>query len=379
MVGVCVYVDGGMGHFIPARTIQNELEKMGHEAHLEEFFNLLEIEWIGKLNKMFWRAMLKNSKMENTISRHNDKSNAMDLAVKYGIWHCSKTLMEYIGKTKPDFFFTTHPYAGTIISAILKAKEIRIPVYYFATDVFSAPIAAISNDLRRFYIATEEGRDIVVGMGMQPEKVIISPFPLQQCVQNVRNLDKKETRRKLNLEEDVFTMQFNLGGEGLGSLEILKELRKCQEKAQVIVVGGIDDEMRKRIEAIERSLPDNVALKCVGFIKNVNEYLAASDILVGRAGINTLLEAFYARKPFLITELVYTVMSSADYVEKYKLGWNCNRNPEKQVDIIIDLIEHPGKLKEMDRNFDNIPIEFSASRLTDMILKDTEDYQKENH
>ena len=262
---------------------------------------------------------------------------------------------------------------------IEKAKEIRIPVYYFATDVFSAPIAAISNDLRRFYIATEEGRDIVVGMGMQPEKVTISPFPLQQCVQNVRNLDKKETRRKLNLEEDVFTMQFNLGGEGLGSLEILKELRKCQEKAQVIVVGGIDDEMRKRIEAIERSLPDNVALKCVGFIKNVNEYLAASDILVGRAGINTLLEAFYARKPFLITELVYTVMSSADYVEKYKLGWNCNRNPEKQVDIIIDLIEHPGKLKEMDRNFDNIPIEFSASRLTDMILKDTEDYQKENH
>ena len=379
MVGVCVYVDGGMGHFIPAMTIKTELENMGHKATIEEFFNLLDIEWIGKLNKLFWRAMLKNSKVENTISRHNDKSKAMDLAVRYGIFHCSKTLISYIEKTKPDFFFTTHPYAGTIISAILKAKNINIPVYYFATDVFSAPIAAISNNLRRFYISTKEGKDIVIRMGMNPEKVTISPFPLQQCVQNVRELSKNEIRRKLNLEEDVFTMQFNLGGEGLGSLEVLKELKNCKEKAQVVVVGGIDDDMRKKIEAIEKNLPKNVSMKCVGFIKNVDEYLAASDIIVGRAGINTLLEAFYARKPFLITELVYTVMSSASYVEKYKVGWDCNRNPEKQISIITELIENPEKLSEIDKNFDNIPIVFSAGKLAEMIIKDTEDYKRENH
>ena len=75
MVGVCVYVDGGMGHFIPARTIQNELEKMGHEAHLEEFFNLLEIEWIGKLNK--WIPLI--GQIANTIMDiwdHNKQEEA---------------------------------------------------------------------------------------------------------------------------------------------------------------------------------------------------------------------------------------------------------------------------------------------------------------
>lgn len=380
MVGCCVYVDGGKGHYVPALTIKTELERMGYQARLEEFFSLLDIKFIGKINKFFWRTMLRNSKIENSISSHNDHSNAMDTAVKYGILKCTKTLMQYIKEVKPDFFFTTHPYAGTIISAILKNSQCSIPVYYFATDVFSAPVASISNDLRRFYISTEEGKKLVIEMGMEPEKVVLAPFPLQQVVKESPKLTKAEARKRLGLKENDFTIQFNLGGEGLGSIEVLKELEKCRDSSiQIIVIGGMDAEMSKRIDALKKILPDNISLKSMGFVKNVNEFLAASDIIVGRAGINTLLEAFYARRPFLITELVYTVMNSADYVEKYKVGWNCNRNPEKQIEIISDLVKHPEKLIEIDRNFDSIPIEFDANHLARMIIDDVTAYNKENH
>ena len=197
MKGTCIYVDGGMGHYVPAKTVKKELEEKGLEMDIQEFFSLLDIEWLGKINKYFWRTMLKNSKLENKISSYNDKSNGMDLAVKYGIKHCSSILISYIERMHPDFFFTTHPYAGTVISEILKAKNIDIPVYYFATDVFSAPIAAICNSLRRFYISTEEGREIVIKMGMMPEKVVLSPFPLQQRVQDAERLTKKKARKKL--------------------------------------------------------------------------------------------------------------------------------------------------------------------------------------
>lgn len=379
MKGTCIYVDGGMGHYVPAKTVKKELEEKGLKMDIQEFFSLLDIEWLGKINKYFWRTMLKNSKLENKISSYNDKSNGMVFAVKYGIKHCSSILISYIERMHPDFFFTTHPYAGTVISEILKAKNIDIPVYYFATDVFSAPIAAICNSLRRFYISTEEGREIVIKMGMMPEKVVLSPFPLQQRVQDAERLTKKKARKKLGIREDVFTIQFNLGGEGVGSIEVLKALSKENLNLQILVVGGVDNEMEKRIEEIASTLPPNIKLICAGFIENVYDYLAASDIIVGRAGINTLVEAFYARRPFLITELVYTVMNSADYVEKYNVGWNCNRNPEKQINTILRLINNPEELDEIDRNFDSIPIRFSASELADMLIKDVRDYQEENH
>ena len=81
-----------------------------------------------------------------------------------------------------------------------------------------------------------------------------------------------------------------------------------------------------------------------GFVKNVSEYLAASDIVAGRAGINTIVEAMYAHRPFLITDLVYTVIPSAEYVEKYHVGWNASEDTQKQLSIILDLASHPEKL-----------------------------------
>lgn len=376
MNGACVYVDGGKGHYIPAVAVKKELEKLGNTIYLEELFDFMHIKWLGKINKTFWRMMLRNSKLENKISKMNDSSNGMDLAIKFGHRFCTKRLLKYIKDNKINFFFTTHPYAGTVISEILAKQKINVPVYYFATDVFSAPIASICNNLRRFYISTEEGRDIVIKMGMQEDKVILSPFPIQDCLANNRLLSKEEARKKLNLSANTFTIQFNLGGEGLGSLEILKELKNCEKNIQIIVVGGINKEMKQKISALSKILPSNIKIICVGFIKEVDLYLAASDIIVGRSGINTLLEAFYAHRPFLITELVYTVMSSADYVEKYKLGWNCNRNPEKQLEIIKRLIKDPSILDEMDKNFDALPIEFSAKKLAEMVLQDVTNQEK---
>lgn len=379
MTCVCVYVDGGKGHYVPARTVKTEFERMGYDARLEEFFDFLDVRWLGRINKLFWRTMLRNSKIENKVSRCNDSSNGMQMAINYGISHRSEKLLSYVEEVKPDLFFTTHPYAGTVISEMLAANNINIPVYYFATDVFSAPIASITNKLRRFYISTEEGREKIIKMGMEPDKVVLSPFPLQQRVKEGQKLTKSEARKLLGLKEDVFTMQFNLGGEGLGAIEIIRELRDFKDRIQVVIIGGLDDEMKRRIDEIKKNLPDNINLFCPGFIENVNEYLAASDIIVGRSGINTLLEAFYARRPFLITELVYTVMSSADYVEKYHVGWNCNRNPEKQVEIIRNLVEHPEILDEMDKNFDLIPIEFDAASLAKMVISDANEYKMERH
>ena len=209
-------------------------EKLGCEAYLEELFDFLDIRWLGKINKFFWRFMLKHSKVENKVSSHNDHSNGMELAIRFGICHCMRCLKSYLEENPVDFIFCTHPYASTVLSEMLAHENIPIPVYYFATDVFSAPIAAISNDLRKFYISTAEGAEIVKKMGMMSELVELSPFPLQQNVAESPRYTKSEARRRLGLEE-MFTLQLNLGGEGLGSLSLLHALAKTSESIQVVV------------------------------------------------------------------------------------------------------------------------------------------------
>ena len=138
---------------------------------------------------------------------------------------------------------------------------------------------------------------------------------------------------------------------------------------QVVIIGGIRDAMRSSLENLIARYPQSkVRIQIRGFVKNVSEYLAASDVIVGRAGINTIVEAIYAHRPFLITELVYIVIASAEYVEKYHVGWNATGDVEKQLGII--LVRNPWKLLEMEENFGKVPIEYSSEKLARMITDD---------
>lgn len=376
MRGLCIYVDGGKGHYIPAKAVQEELNAMGVEAVLEEFFDYLDIRWMGRINKSFWRTMLRMPSLERHISKFNDSdSNGMGMAIKFANKHCTRMLQANLEEFRPDFVFATHPYASTILSEMFHYLDIDIPVYYFATDVFSAPVASICDKLRKFYISTEEGVEVVKSMGQPMHTIELAPFPLQRSVADVRTLDKKGTRKKLDLDDNLFTLQINLGGEGLGSLYLLESLIKKNIPMQIIIIGGMDKQMSKRISSvIEKAQDTDVKVYNRGFVKNVDEYLAASDIIAGRAGINTLVEAMYAHRPFLITELVYTVIPSADYVEKHKVGWNCTGNRKESVEIVLDYAEHPDKLVELDNNFNSIPIEYSARHFAKIISNDVISY-----
>ena len=372
MRGLCVYVDGGKGHYVPAKAVQEELQAMGIDTVLEEFFDYLDIRWMGRINKSFWRTMLRMPALERHISKFNDSdSNGMEWAIRFADKHCTRMLQANLEEFRPDFVFATHPYASTVLSEMFDYLGIDIPVYYFATDVFSAPVAAVCDKLRRFYISTEEGVEVVRSMGQARNTIELAPFPLQRSVADVRKLDKKETRKKLGLDADLFTLQINLGGEGLGSLYLLESLIKKNIPMQIVILGGMDKNMSKKINGIiDKSGNTDVKVYCKGFVNNVDEYLAASDIIAGRAGINTIVEAMYAHRPFLITELVYTVIPSADYVEKYKVGWNCTGKRKESVEIVLDYAEQPEKLAELDANFNSIPIEFSARHLAEKVASD---------
>lgn len=76
-------------------------------------------------------------------------------------------------------------------------------------------------------------------------------------------------------------------------------------------------------------------------------------------------------RPFLITELVYTVIPSADYVEKYKVGWNATNDLEKQFNIIKSYSDNPEKLGELEMNFNHLSISFGTDKFVEKILEDT--------
>lgn len=369
---LCVYVGGGKGHYIPAKAVSDQLAQMGHNAVLIDFFELIKMNPIGKINVMLWRKLLQKPDLENKFSKHNDQNTKEIQWVSSVLQVIRKRRFKHIIKTyRPDMIFTTHPYADYFLADLAARFTPSIPVTYYATDVFFVPMSAVNNNLCSMYVATEEGCKSAADNGQRAGSIKLCPFPLQASCKAGQKLTKAEARRRIGLKEDVFTLQLNLGGEGIGSLELLEGLKCIDSPMQVVVIGGIKEKIKSKIEQIKATLPAHINVFIPGFVHNVNDYALASDIIAGRSGINTLVECFYLHRPFMITELVYTVMASADYVEKYGVGWNLNKDIDKQLSLITMFAKKPTLLDELDKNFDAIPIIYDAAGLAKMVVDDT--------
>ena len=369
---LCVYVDGGKGHFIPAKAVAEQLELTGHHVTMVDFFELLALKRIGRINKYIWRKLLEKPDFENKFSKKNDQdTREIQLASSLVQVVKKRRYKKIIHDYKPDIIFTTHPYPGYILSDLSAKLTPDIPVSYYATDVFSVPMSAVNNHLCTMYIPTQEGCDSAMMNGQNPDSIRLSPFPLQSSCMNCKKLTKTEARKKLGLKENVFTLQINFGGEGVGSYELLEGLGGISSPMQVIIIGGMDEKRKTRLEKIQAGLPKHIEVYIPGFVSNVNDYVQACDIIAGRSGINTLVECFYLHRPFLITELVYTVMASADYVERYGVGWNLSHNLTAQLSLIAEYAKNPSPLDTLEENFERIPIRYSAAELAQMLIDDS--------
>lgn len=373
---LCVYVDGGKGHYIPAKAVQEQLEALGHNAVMVDFFEFLGLRLAGRINKFVWRRLLEHPGYEMKFSKRNDQ-NTDEIRLVSRLLRVirMRRFRKMVNRYRPDMIFTTHPYPGYFLAELAHHGRIDVPVTYYATDVFSVPMSAICNHLWAMYVSTQEGYESALERGQRKDTLKLCPFPLQASCRESRRMSKKEARRLLGLDEDVFTLQVNFGGEGVGATDLLAALKDIDTPMQVLVIGGIEDRMKTELERIVRTLPENIDVRIVGFVANVNDYLLSCDIIAGRSGINTLVEAFYLRRPFLITELVYTVIASASYVEKYKVGWNASHDVARQLEIIRTYLSNPALLDEMDHNFDLIPMEYDASALAKMVVDDAQSYR----
>lgn len=362
----CVYINAGKGHFIPAKSIADALVEKGIEIELVDFFDIIKDHGLDMLNQKIWRIQLKHPKLEIFINATTDKNGrAMNLLVPFFIKRYKKDFLQWLELHKPDAFISTHYFPSRLIPEILDDCGLEIPSFAYASDVFFTPTSGLTNKLRKFYISTLEGQQHVLAKQLVPEKVELTTFPIQTGCVSAARVSKAQAREKLSLQ-DKFTLVLNLGGEGIGTTRLIKKLDTLELEMQVMVLGGMDEKSRELFRVIGAQLK-YVNLTIAGFVSNVYDYVLASDVVAGKAGINTMVEAAYFKRPFLITGLYYTVIAAADFYERHKIGWLA-LDIDSQVDIIARCMREPDILLQMEDNFKIVPITYGASAIADSMM-----------
>ncbi len=375
MKGAFVYVDAGKGHYIPAKALSDSFIASGNEAILTELFeDILGTSFWKAFVRKEWRFMLKHPWFEARMDASSDTKKSSDI-IRFLTFHKRhiKAFERWYEENRPDFILSTNFIGGVLLPYAVKALKLNIPVYQYCPDVIDSPGSGICDLLTKVYIASEKGKETLIRKGQKPDSVSVCAFPIRRQFISCQKLGKREAREKLSLL-DKFTVLCAFGGEGIGSIELLYELSRRNMDYQAVIIGGTSESTEREFEKFSKAYPSAAVFRR-GYVDNVEDYIQACDIQIGKGGANSMFEAVYLRRPFIITEILYLYRSYSKYLDTYKIGWT-ESDVVKQADIIEQYQKDPALQAEVEAAFDKLPVKIDVDAFRDQIIEDTKLFYK---
>lgn len=229
--------------------------------------------------------------------------------------------LQLIEKVKPDLILSVHPnFNGSIID-ILSKNNYKIPVVTLIADLIS--ISPLWADSRAEYIIspTVEAKEKCIEYGISENKIKVLGLPVRKrfYCNNVTILDKEKQEK----ESPILRCLIMSGGEGVGNMKKIADILLKNFHCTVKIVAGKNTNLKKRLE---QSLVHNYGdrVKVYGFVDNIQELMAASDVAFARASPNVMMESVVCNVPLIITGALPGQEEGNPYfAEKYNLGVCC--------------------------------------------------------
>lgn len=206
----------------------------------------------------------------------------------------AKRIKKYIKEYNPDFIIATHSFAAVIMTILKDNGIITCPTFGIVTDFTIHPYWEITK--LDYYITPDLLLNAAAEKkGIKKEKILPLGIPVKK--QFSYKASKKEMRFKLGLS-DKTTIMVMMGSMGFGSLkDIIRELDEYPSDFQIVCICANNKKMYKKIST--ESWQKEV--HTLGFIKNVDEYMDASDIIITKPGGLTTSEALAKKLPLILT------------------------------------------------------------------------------
>lgn len=369
-----IYVDAGKGHYVPAKALYDSCIEKGHEATLDNMILMFGAKAWNKFIKKWWRTHLRHPKMERVINEFSDNTFNRELFELLARNHkrAQKNFRAWYEREKPDLIVSTNYLAGPVLSTIMEKAKVNIPLFVYSADVFDCPNVGLSYKIDIHYLPSKLGIENCVKRGFRREQMKICPFPLKKGLSEYLNYTKEEAREELGLEKDKPVIILNLGGEGIGKTKLLREMAKQKLDYQVVVLGTLKYQTAFHFMVFKKRYP-NMKLITPGFVDNVGLYIKACDVQMGKTGANSLMESLYLKRPFLMSELLYTSKAFLTFMKDYKIGW-AEDNIKKQLKILAAYFDSPDIQKEIENVLEDLPIEFSSDKFIDQIERDYKEF-----
>jgi processive 1,2-diacylglycerol beta-glucosyltransferase len=199
---------------------------------------------------------------------------------------------------QPDVLISPHYFPLEILGGVLTQRRYRGKISPHVTCVvtdFEAHALWMEPCVDLYCVASDATKARLVARGAKSDSVIVTGIPI--AAKFAARPDVATLRAQFGFQKDIPTLLVLGGGFGMGPVrEILGELSKVERSLQIIVVCGRNEKLREQLAGESHTHPTQI----LGFATNMQELMAASDLILTKPGGLTTSEALAMGKPLFI-------------------------------------------------------------------------------
>lgn len=253
-------------------------------------------------------------------------------------------LEQFILKEKPDTIIATHFLSVEVASHLKEKNKINSKIISVVTDYLPHHVwMAKCVDL--YAVALPETKKALMRWNVPASKIEVTGIPVEKKF--LESLSISDARTKLALDPNTFTVLITSGGAGIGSMKnIAEDLLALKKPIQMLAVCGTNQNLFK---VLNLKASENSSLKVFGFVSNMQELMAASDMVIGKGGGLTLTESFSKGKPMILFQSIPGQEARNVFcVRKYGAGLAASSLGEV-IRAVSDISASPEKLDAMKK------------------------------
>ncbi len=197
-----------------------------------------------------------------------------------------RPLVRLLKGENPSLAVCTHFLPAEILVHLRRKKILEVPIGVVVTDI-DAHAMWLYRGVDWYFVAREETKVHLSELGIPPETIHVTGIPIDPAF--AARKPKRKARLSLGLDPDRATVLVSAGGFGVGPVEsLVRSLQRVNHPLQVAVICGRNEQLVRRLA----SFGDGVhPMRVVGYTTEMDTWMAASDLLVGKAGGLTSSEA----------------------------------------------------------------------------------------
>jgi UDP-N-acetylglucosamine:LPS N-acetylglucosamine transferase len=264
-----------------------------------------------------------------------DGRRRIDALTQFVYLSAHRNIVRVLEETRPKLVVSVHPLVNRLIGNARRTYRLSFRFVTVVTDLVTLHASWADPDAELCIVATDEGYNLLRERGFPAEKLLRAGFPVHPKF-GAYSKSRRESRASLGVSLDPFTVLLTAGGVGSGQLrELVLELDRAYPELQLLVVTGKNAALREELQ----SLGLRPSIHIYGFVSNMEELMAASDIVITKAGPGTLMEALVMRRPVIVTEAVgMQERGNIDFVLNHELGI-FSPSLDRIVPAVADLME----------------------------------------